>query len=342
MRAWRMPGMGPLTDGSLRLDRLPCPRPGPDELLLRVLACGVCHTELDEIEGRAPPPRLPVTPGHQVIGTVVACGPDCAPGWLGQSVGVAWILSACGNCPYCREGRENLCADFRGCGRDADGGYAEYMVVCQDFAHLLPQGLDAVQAAPLLCAGAVGLRAIRLCGLKDGEPIALTGFGASGHLMLPMLKHLYPASPVAVLARSAVERAFALELGADWAGDTWEPPPWPLQAVIDTTPAWAPMVAALESLAPGGCLVINAIAKEASDHASLLKLDYPRHLWREKVLRTVTNVTRQDVRDCLALAVEIPLRPLVTEHPLEAAHQALRALRMGGNRGAQVLVMPAA
>jgi propanol-preferring alcohol dehydrogenase len=208
-----------------------------------------------------------------------------------------------------------------------------------DFAHPLPDGMDPLHTAPLLCAGAVGLRAIRLCDLRDGETAGLTGFGASGHIVLPMLRHLYPGSHIVVFARNHVERAFAMELGADWAGDTQHTPPWPLDAVIDTTPAWTPVLAALERLAPGGRLVINAIAKESGDKPVLLDLDYPRQLWREKVVRSVTNVTRADVREALALAVEIPLRPEVTPYPFEAAPRALLAMRAGGGRGARVLMV---
>jgi propanol-preferring alcohol dehydrogenase len=280
-----------------------------------------------------------MTPGHQVVGRVVAEGPDCQASLVGRRVGVAWIHSSCGACDYCRSGLENLCAEFRGCGRDADGGYAEYMTVPEPYAHPLPDALETATAAPLLCAGAVGLRAIRLCGLKDGEAVGLTGFGASGHLVLQMLGHLYPASPRYVFARNPDERAFALELGADWAGDTEDAPPSAPAAIIDTTPAWRPVLAALAALAPAGRLVINAIAKEAGDLDEWRGLDYQRHLWREKILRTVTNVTRADVRDCLKLAAEIPLAPRVRTYPLEQAAEALASIRAGGQPGAAVLTL---
>lgn len=340
MRALRIHALGPLRPGDtpLSLDSVPVPRPGEGEVLLRVRACGVCHTELDEIEGRTPPPRLPITPGHQVAGEVVAEGDHCELGLTGRHVGVAWLFSSCGRCHYCRSGLENLCGEFKGSGRDHDGGYADYMVVPELNAHPVPDGLSAVQAAPLLCAGAVGLRAIRLASLNDGEVVGLTGFGASGHLVLQMLQHLYPKSPVMVFARNPVERDFARQLGADWSGDTHEAPPRACHAIIDTTPAWGPVLAALEALAPAGRLVINAIAKEAGDVDCLREIDYQRHLWREKQVRTVTNVTRADVRECLALAAVIPLQPEVTVLPLEQANQALQALRFGAQRGAKVLV----
>ena len=339
MRAMQICRLGPVGEDSppLREQWIETPTPGADEVLVRVHACGVCHTELDEIEGRTPPPHLPVTPGHQVVGTVVAEGEDCSLRLIGQRVGIAWIHSACGECTYCTQGRENLCPDFSACGRDAAGGYAEYMVIREDFAHLLPPQLDDLEATPLLCAGAVGIRALRLCQLEDGQALGLTGFGASAHLVLQMARKKYPHSDVHVFARNASEREFARELGATWAGDTTDQPPRALDAIIDTTPAWLPVLSAMEQLAPGGRLVINAIRKEAGDQDLLRELDYDRHLWREKSLSTVANVSREDVRACLRLAVEIPLRPHVTAYSLEQANQALQELKRGNIRGAKVL-----
>jgi propanol-preferring alcohol dehydrogenase len=329
MRAMRITSIGDLNDNPepLRADVLDVPVPAQGELLLRIHACGVCHTELDEIEGRTPPARLPLTPGHQVIGSVVAQGSDCQRMLLGKRVGVAWIHSACGQCPACRAGKENLCPGFKACGRDSDGGYAEYMTVSEDFAHAIPADLDSAAATPLLCAGAVGLRSLRLCGLQNGDTLGLTGFGASGHLVLQMARYLYPDSAVMVFARSASERRFARTLGASPA------------AIIDTTPAWVPVLAALQHLAPGGRLVINAIRKESADKGALAGLDYATHLWHEKMIRSVANVTRQDVQECLRLAVEIPLRPEVTRYPLREANLALRKIRSGNVRGAGVLIV---
>jgi propanol-preferring alcohol dehydrogenase len=339
MRAMRIHRTGPM-DGEappLSADRIGKPEPLPGELLLRVHACGVCHTEIDEIEGRTAPPRLPMTPGHQVVGTVVGAGPECARGLLDQRVGVAWIHGACGSCQWCLEGRENLCPEFRACGRDAPGGYAEYMTVPEAFAHRIPDSIGDLEATPLLCAGAVGFRALRLCRLENGQTLGLTGFGASGHLVLQMARHIYPDSPVHVFARAPAERDFALGLGAAWAGATRDRPPTRLDAVIDTTPAWLPVLAAMDALAPGGRLVINAIRKEDGDRAELGDLDYDRHLWREKSITTVANVTRADVAECLRLAAEIPLRPHVTPYPLEDANRALMELKQGRIRGAKVL-----
>jgi len=339
MRAMRIHRLGPLDESRtpLLLERIETPRPAEAELLIRVHACGVCHTEIDEVEGRTPPPRLPMTPGHQVVGKVVREGPGCQRQLLHRRVGVAWIHAACGACSWCLEGRENLCPEFIACGRDAPGGYADYMVVGEDFAHPLPDGLGDLEATPLLCAGAVGYRALRLCQLVNGQSLGLTGFGASGHLVLQMARHLYPDSSVYVFARSPAERAFASELGAAWTGATADCPPQGLDAIIDTTPAWLPVLAAMEALAPGGRLVINAIRKEAGDQDLLAGLDYDRHLWREKSLSTVANVTRQDVTECLRLAAEIPLLPHVTAYSLERANEALLSLKGGTIRGAKVL-----
>jgi propanol-preferring alcohol dehydrogenase len=321
----------------LHLVNLPDPTPGPGEVLLRVAACGVCHTELDEIEGRTPPPQLPVILGHQVVGRVAALGPGASRFAIGDRVGVAWIFSACGDCPACLAGDENLCPHFRATGRDAHGGYAELMAVPEAFAYPIPDAFSDVEAAPLLCAGAIGYRSLRLANLHDRDPLGLTGFGGSGHLVLMLAQHLYPRSPVYVFARNPEERAFALELGAAWAGDTADTPPQPPAAIIDTTPVWKPVVEALAALAPGGRLVINAIRKEEGDKSELLRLDYPRHLWLEKEIKSVANVVRRDVAEFLALAAQIPIRPEVQVFPLEAANAALVDLKIKQVRGAKVL-----
>jgi propanol-preferring alcohol dehydrogenase len=339
MRAMVIEALGPIGRDSepLRLAERPDPSPGSGELLLKVRACGVCHTELDEIEGRTPPPALPVIPGHQVVGRVEALGGGVEGLRIGDRVGVAWIFSACGRCAWCLAGEENLCEWFRATGRDADGGYAERMTVPAAFTYPIPEALGDAEAAPLLCAGAIGYRALRLTALEDGQVLGLTGFGASAHLVLKMVRHRHPRTSVFVFARSESERAFARSLGAAWAGATDEPPPERPRAIIDTTPAWSPVVAALRSLAPGGRLVVNAIRKEDTDKDALLALDYPAHLWLEKEVKTVANITRADVREFLRLAAEIPLRPEVQEYPLAEANRALRELKRGEIRGAKVL-----
>lgn len=322
----------------LALEDRPTPEPAADEVLVRVAVCGVCRTDLDLVDGRLSLPRTPIVPGHQVVGRVVAMGDDVSDRHVGQRVGVAWIYSACGACRWCTSGAENLCADFVSTGCGHDGGYAETLAVPAAFTHSIPDALSDAAAAPLLCAGAVGWRALRIAKVTDGEPLGLTGFGASAHIVLQLARHRYPRSPVYVFARQPAERQFALELGAAWAGPSDEPAPSRCAAVIDTTPAWTPVVHALAQLAPGGRLVINAIRKSRVDQAALLDLDYAEHLWMEREIKSVANVTRSDVREMLAAAAELRLAPTVTELPLERANDALDALRRGVSvRGATVL-----
>ncbi len=353
MKAMLITRTGRLEDTPLELRDVPMPVPAAGEILIKVSACGVCHTELDEIEGRTLPPKLPVIPGHQVVGTVVSVDAvktgdspserlrrtrrGTVPVFPGDRVGVAWIHSACGKCDYCRSGQENLCPDFKATGRDANGGYAEYMTVPAAFAHPIPSAFSDVEAAPLLCAGAVGYRSLRLTNIKDGQSLGLTGFGASGHLVLKTARYLHPNTRVHVFARSKEEQGFARELGATWAGDTDDKAPELLDAIIDTTPVWKPVVAALGNLKPGGRLVINAIRKEETDKQALLGLDYANHLWMEKEIKSVANVTRKDVSEFLALAARIPIKPEVQEYPLEDANQALLELKERRIRGAKVL-----
>ena len=321
----------------LEMVDVPKPVPGDKEILVRVSACGVCHTELDEIEGRTAPPRFPVILGHQVIGKVEASGAKSDRFTVGDRVGIGWIYSACGQCPLCLEGNENLCEKFTATGRDVDGGYAAYMVVPEGFAHRIPEVFSDSEAAPLLCAGAIGYRSLRLTGIEDGQNLGLTGFGASAHLVLKMARNKYPASKVFVFARSKKEQDFARELGAVWAGDTEEGPPEKLDCIIDTTPVWKPVVEALKNLKSGGRLVINAIRKEDGDKHYLVKLDYPRHLWLEKEIKSVANVARRDVREFLELAATIPIQPEVEEFRLEDANEALIELKERKIRGAKVL-----
>ncbi len=321
----------------LLLEDVPVPRPKSGELLVKVAACGVCHTELDEIEGRTPPAELPIVLGHQVVGRVEVLGEQVTRFQIGDRVGVAWIHSACGICVHCRNGDENLCAEFRATGRDVHGGYAEYISVHEDFAFAIPPNFSDTEAAPLLCAGAIGYRSLRLTKLSDGQLLGLTGFGASAHLVLKMVRHKFPKSDVFVFARSEKERAFAKELGAVWTGATEDESPEKLDAIIDTTPTWLPVVEAMRNLAPGGRLVINAIRKEDADKDSLSRLDYPTHLWMEKEIKSVANVSRRDVREFLDLAAEMRIKPEVQEYALEEANHALMELKQRKIRGAKVL-----
>src|SRR5512142_1949007 len=337
MKAMLLRELGPVKADARPLTWSDIAEPSLDqgEVLLRVKVCGVCHTELDEIEGRTPPPHLPVILGHQVVGTVEQS--NSAEARLGQRVGVAWIYSACGKCKFCLSGNENLCPYFRATGRDANGGYAEYMKVRFDFASPIPDAIGDTQAAPLLCAGAVGYRALRLSKLEDGENLGLTGFGASNHLILKMVRHKYPNARVFVFSRNEGEREFARSLGAAWAGAIDATPPETLDAAIDATPVWRPITETLKHLAPGGRMVINAIRKESVDAQALAEIDYPTQLWMEKEIKSVANVTRRDVRECLQLAAEAGIRPEVQEYDLKDANQALIELRQGKIRGAKVL-----
>jgi propanol-preferring alcohol dehydrogenase len=321
----------------LKLEHLPDPEPGEGEILIKVSACGVCHTELDEIEGRTPPSRFPMILGHQVVGRVSGNGPRSNRFEPGARVGVAWIYSADEDCDYCRAGQENLCPQFKATGRDAFGGYAEYMTVPEAFAYPIPDTFDDAEIAPLLCAGAIGNRSLRLAGLEDGQSLGLTGFGASGHLVLKQARYQFPNSRIYVFSRNPDEQEFARQLGAVWAGEIEATAPEKLNAIIDTTPVWKPVVEALRNLAPGGRLVINAIRKEDVDKKYLLELDYPVHLWMEKEIKSVANVARRDVSEILELAAKIPLKPDYQEFDLEDANQALIEMRIGKIRGAKVL-----
>ncbi len=321
----------------LEMANLPNPVPGEKEILVKISACGVCHTELDEIEGRTSPPRFPVVLGHEIVGRVEGKGSKADKFKIGDRVGIGWIYSACGRCSSCLEGNENLCENFKATGRDANGGYAEYTTVLEDFAYKIPDLFSDSEAAPLLCAGAIGYRSLRLTGIKDGQNLGLTGFGASAHLVLKMTRHKYPRSKVFVFARSKKERKFAQELGAVWAGSTEEESPEKLNCIIDTTPVWKPIVEALKNLDGGGRLVINAIRKEDVDKEYLVKLNYTTHLWLEKEIKSVANVARRDISEFLELAAQIPIKPEVEEFTLEEANQALVELKERKIRGAKVL-----
>ena len=323
----------------LQMETRDAPQAADHEVLVKISACGVCHTELDEIEGRTPPPVFPVIPGHQVVGRVAVTGGQVKRLQVGDRVGVAWIYSACGRCHFCVSGMDNLCADFKATGRDAHGGYAEYMTVGERFAFPIPDQFTDEEAAPLLCAGAIGYRSLRLTEIENGQNLGLTGFGASAHLVLKMVRYKYPQTNIFVFARSAPERAFAMELGAVWAGPTEARAPAKLHAIIDTTPAWKPILASLANLEKGGRLVINAIRKEAGDKDTLLDLSYLEHLWLEKEIKSVANVASRDVTEFLDLAAEIPLKPVIQTYALQDANQALMDLKNRKIRGAKVLTI---
>ncbi|MFC1568748.1 zinc-dependent alcohol dehydrogenase family protein [bacterium] len=339
MRAWLLHN---ITDIKLQSQPL-CnqevakPNPGFLELLIKVSACGVCHTELDEIEGRTPPIHFPMILGHQVVGYVSSIGKDVSKFKIGDRVGIGWIYSACGTCDHCKAGNDNLCQAFMATGRDMPGGYAEFMTISENFAFRISDFFKDEEAAPLLCAGAIGYRSLRLTHLKDGQRLGLTGFGASGHLVLMLAKYQLPNSDIYVFARSEKERQFARELGAAWVGDTMDTPPRLCHAIIDTTPVWKPVVEALRCLESGGRLIINAIRKESHDQDYLLDLNYPEHLWMEKEIKSVANVAKCDISEFLEIAAKISIRPEIQVYPFESANEALVDLKAGKIRGAKVL-----
>ena len=335
MKAIILSKIAPLdaNENPLQLVDLPVPEPGLGEILIRVSACGVCHTELDEIEGRLTPPRLPVVPGHEVIGFVEKRGENAVAFEPGERVGVGWIHHSTGRQD------ENLSPEFRATGKDVNGGYAEYMTVPEKYAYRIPEIFTDEQAAPLLCAGAIGYRALKLAKINDGDRLGLTGFGGSAHLVLQLARFLYPNTYVYVFARDASARDFALESGAAWAGDSDAASPARLHAIIDTTPVWKPVVDAMRNLRPAGRLVINAIRKEDNDKDTLLRLDYHDHLWREKEIKSVANITHWDIREFLDIAAKIPIKPKTENYPLEDANKALLALKFKPVKGAKVLLI---
>jgi propanol-preferring alcohol dehydrogenase len=312
---------------------LPVPTPAPDQLLIKVSVCGICHTEIDEIEGRLVPPEFPIVPGHEIVGKVHAVGSKVRKYKPGDRVGVAWIHSSCGRCSFCVRGDENLCDDFRATGLHAHGGYAEYTVVSQDFAYPVPQAFTDSEAAPLLCAGVIGYRALRLSGVKSGEVLGLYGFGASAHIAIQVAKH--QGCTVYVFTREGQKdhQNLALSLGADWVGVTGERPPRRLRCAIDFTPVGEPVKEALRVLEKGGRVVINAIRKVNP----IPELDYAQLLWHEREIKSVANVARRDALEFLPLAARIGIRPEVQEFTLKQANEALLLLKQGKMYGAGVL-----
>jgi len=288
------------TSEPLELADLPVPEPAAGEVRIRVAACGVCHAGVTLLD-------------------------------LNERVGVGWIHSSSGAVD------ENTSPEFKATGRDVNGGYAEFMTVPERYAYAIPELFDDTTAAPLLCAGAIGFRALRLTNISNGKRLGLTGFGGSAHLVLQLARHLYPDTEIYVFARDASVRQFALRLGAVWAGETQERAPRALDAIIDTTPAWRPVVEALANLKPGGRLVINAIRKQEGDKQALLDLSYHEHLWLEKEVKTVANITRRDIAEFLPIAARVPLAPRVEVYPLAQANRALLELKQGKVHGAKVL-----
>ncbi|MBM3706154.1 MAG: alcohol dehydrogenase [Actinobacteria bacterium] len=328
----------PLESAPLKMVDLPVPVCGPSEILIKVSACGVCHTELDQIEKRITPPRLPVILGHQITGIVEDVGCNVKRFKKEDRAGAAWFYSSCGKCSFCKKGLSNLCDNFMATGYHADGGYAEYFVIHEDNACIIPYRLtDLYSAAPLLCAGAVGYRSLKLSGMKNGYSLGLYGFGSANHLVIQMAKYMFPGSKKFVITRNPSERELALKLGADWAGDIEDKTPEKLDCAIDTTPAWKPVIFALENLNKGGRLVLNLISKEERDKEYLLNLDYRKHLWLEKEVKTVANVTAADAQEILDMAPEANICPRIKTYRLKDANTALADLKSGRFTGSKIL-----
>jgi propanol-preferring alcohol dehydrogenase len=320
---------GAVTGAPLRLARRD-PEPGPGEVRVQVAACAVCRTDLQLVEGDLPARRLPIVPGHQAVGVITAVGEGVGPERVGTRVGVAWIAGTCGACRFCRSGRENLCERARFTGWDRDGGFAGALVADAEFVHPVPEGLADVDAAPLLCGGAIGLRSLHVAGVEPGQRLGLYGFGASATIVVQIARHW--GCEVFVCTRSEAERSRALDLGASWAGGVDEAPPAPLDAAITFAPVGWVVVAALRALDRGGTVAVNAIHLD-----EIPRFDY-EHLWWERTVRSVANVTRDDVRELLRLAREIPIRTRHTELPLAEGNTALRRVAEGDVSGALVLV----
>lgn len=329
MRAWSVVRPAPMDDHPLELSERPAPEPAPDEILVRVRVCGVCRTDLHLAEGDLTPRGPGVVPGHQVVGVVEQAGESTDRFAVGDRVGIAWLRRTCGSCQWCRRGAENLCPTSAYTGWDADGGFAEYAVVPAAFAYRVPEAYDDVHAAPLLCAGIIGYRSLRISGIRPGQVLGLFGFGSSAHLAIQVARHW--GCPVAVFARSDAERQLGLRLGASWAGGYDDVPPVPLDAAVTFAPVGSVVVAALAATAPGGTVAINAIHLDRMPEFSY------DLLWKERSLRSVANFTRRDAREFLELAAAIPIQAETTVFSLDDAPEALARLEEGAIRGSAVL-----
>ena len=322
---------GPAEARPLRLVERPRPEPGEGEVLIRVEACGVCHTDLHIAEGELPPHRSEVIPGHQAVGAVAGVGPGVSDLPAGARVGVAWLHRACGVCAFCRRGLENLCVAASFTGYDVDGGFAEYLTAPAAFIYPIPEAFTAAEAAPLLCAGIIGYRSLRLSDVGPGERLGLFGFGASAHLALQVARHW--GCEVYVFTRGASHRMLAGALGAAWVGGMEDTPPEMVDAGIVFAPSGRVVVEALRHLRPGGTLAVNAVHLDG-----IPAFDYAR-LYGERALRSVTNATRDDGRALLDLAARIPIRPQVERWALDEANDVLQRMKRGEVQGAAVLAV---
>ncbi len=326
MKAMVLKDFAPVESNPLCLESLPIPSPGEGEVLIRVKACGVCHTDLHTVEGDLPLARRPIIPGHQIVGEVIMVGPGCSL----YKVGVAWLYSTCGRCSFCLSGKENLCPEARFTGYHINGGYAEYMLALEQYVYPLRSEAEALSLAPLLCGGIIGYRALRLSRIKPGERLALFGFGASAHLALQVA--LFWGCEVYVFSRGDAHRRLAEEMGASWTGKAGERPPHPVQAAIIFAPAGELVPAALEVTARGGTVCLAGITM-----TDVPSMDYEKYLYHERILRSVANATRQDGQEFFELAEKIPLKTKIEVFSLDEANQALTRLKKGLVNGAAVL-----
>jgi propanol-preferring alcohol dehydrogenase len=330
MQAMLLETPAPIDSSPLMLREVPVPETGPGEIRLRVLACAVCRTDLHVVEGDLPPEKSPVVPGHQVVGVVDRLGPGATRFREGDRAGIAWLRSTCGACRCCRGGKENLCARARFTGYHEDGGYARYAVVREDFAYPIPASLDPVAVTPLLCAGIIGYRALKRAEMRPGCSLGMYGFGSSAHIAIQIARHR--GCTVYVMTRDERHQDLARKLGATWVGGSASKPPEPLQSAVLFAPAGELVPGALEALDRGGTLAIAGI------HLSDVPvLNYERHLFYERNLRSVTANTRADGEELLELAAAIPLRPETTRFPLSEANRALQFLKHDGIQGTGVL-----
>jgi propanol-preferring alcohol dehydrogenase len=320
----------PVEKNPLEASEVPDPQPGPGQICLRVSACGVCHTDLHTVEGELPAPRLPVIPGHQVVGRVAGIGPGASRWSVGQRAGVPWLSRTCGRCEFCKRGEENLCPDAEFTGLHRDGGYAEYILANADFALPIPETFDDEHAAPLLCAGIIGYRSLHKADLRPGETLGLFGFGASAHIAVQIARHR--GCRVFVFTRGAAHRRHALELGAEWAGAAGDAAPALLDRGVIFAPNGAIVPPALRHIRPGGTLAINAVSM-----SNIPEIPYAL-LYKERTIRSVANATRRDATEFLRLAVEIPIRVTVRSFGMKEANHVLQLLKTSSLDGAAVLV----
>jgi len=334
MRGMLLSKPAPVETAPLQATTVEVPEPADDEVLVKVRTCGVCRTDLHVVEGELPPHKLPLIPGHQIVGIVARLGSACSRVRVGQRVGIAWLRKTCGHCAFCAAGKENLCESSAYTGYDADGGYAEYAVVPEAFLYSIPDSFDDVSAAPLLCAGIIGYRALQRCNLQTNGILALYGFGASAHIVFQIAQHR--GHKLFVVSQGEHHQEAARELGADWVGADPAKMPEPADAAIIFAPAGWLVLPALESLKKGGTLVLAGIYM-----SEIPPLNYDRHLFYERDVRTVTANTREDAQGLLLEAAKIPVRVRTCLYPLEKANQALLDLKAGKIQGSAVLQVSA-